>query len=280
MTMHISGTTKVVGLFGYPVSHSLSPAMHNAAFEAMGIDYCYVTFPVNPKLVEQAVRAIPSLGLAGVNVTVPHKESVMRYLDRVDKEAAFIGAVNTIAINEKGQLVGYNTDGKGFMQSLEEEGIDVEGKRIFVIGAGGAARAICFQLCQHASEVIIYNRTLRRLQLLVADLAINYPNVVGVEDFERIAEADIVINATPMGLKSDDPLPCEAGLLKGSQIVGDLIYKETAFLKEAGRKGCRTFHGLGMLLWQGVLASELWTGQSPPHEIMRKALVRAMSEAE
>ena len=137
--MDISGRTKILGIFGYPVEHTLSPAMHNAALKSLGLDFCYVPFSVHPDLLDKAVSAIRALNLRGVNITVPHKEKVMPFLDRVDEEAAFIGAVNTI-VNNGGSLEGYNTDGRGFMQSLAESDISVEDKNILIIGAGGAAR--------------------------------------------------------------------------------------------------------------------------------------------
>ena len=154
--MKLSGKTKITGLFGYPVEHSLSPAMHNAAFEALGLDYCYVAFPVHPDSLKDAVLAIKALNLAGVNVTIPHKEIVIPFLDEIDKEASIIGAVNTI-VNSSGRLKGYNTDGRGFMQSLFESGISVENKEVLIIGAGGASRALSYYLGKEAKKVYLYD---------------------------------------------------------------------------------------------------------------------------
>jgi shikimate dehydrogenase len=269
--MKISGTTKIVALLGYPVEHSLSPDMHNRAFERMGLDYCYVAFPVRPDLLRDAVAAIRALDLGGVNVTVPHKESVMPMLDLIDSEASFIGAVNTV-VNRDGKLVGYNTDGRGFMRSLEEQNIDTGGQRVLIVGAGGAARAISYYLSEAARELLLYDIDREKAERLAADLSINRKNVAILPALEGLEDVDIIVNATPLGLSPDDPLPFDVSELRPDQIVGDLIYRPTRLQEEAAQSGCRTFDGLGMLLWQGVLASELWTGQLPPHDVMREAL--------
>lgn len=269
--MKLSGRTKITGLFGYPVEHTLSPAMHNAAFEALGLDYTYVAFPVHPDYLKDAVRAIKALNLRGVNVTIPHKEKVIPLLDDIDEEASFIGAVNTI-VNSDGRLKGYNTDGRGFMQSLSEHGISVERKDIIIIGAGGASRAISYYLCQKTEELFLYDVDKEKAKRLAEDLKKVCNNASALEDIGNTDRFHILINATPLGLKKEDPLPFNTAPLGPDQIVCDLIYKETKLLEEASKKGCVTLSGLGMLLWQGVLAFELWTGRQPPVEIMRKAL--------
>jgi shikimate dehydrogenase len=275
--MKISGTTKVVAILGYPVEHSLSPAMHNAAFELMGLDYCYVAFPVHPQALKEAVLGVRGLGLAGLNVTVPHKESIMPVLDRVESEASFMGAVNTV-VNKGGKLIGYNTDGRGFMRSLEEEGLEVEGRNVLLVGAGGAARAVSWYVSERASALSIFNRTPDRAERLVADLSINRRNVTRAETLDALGDMDIIINATSLGLKDEDPLPFDAAVLHEGQTVVDLIYRETEILREASARGCRVLNGLGMLLWQGMLAFELWTGHLPPGGTMRDALVEGMKK--
>jgi len=272
--MKLSANTGLIALFGYPTGHSLSPAMHNAAFKEMGLELCYLTFDVHPQELRDAVLGARAMGFVGLNVTVPHKEAIMPMLGEVRPEAAFIGAVNTVLINERGKLIGHNTDGMGFMKSLEDEGIDPAGKRVLVIGSGGASRAICSSLCEAASEVAVYNRTQDRAARLVADLGINFKNATHLESMsgEAVACFDMVINATSLGLSDGDPLPLDATMLRQGQIVGDLIYKNTPFLAHAQKMGHRTFNGLGMLLWQGVLSSQIWTGQMPPVETMRRAL--------
>jgi shikimate dehydrogenase len=277
--MKITAKTKVTGLIGYPVEHSLSPVMHNSAFEALELDYCYVTFSVEPSRLEEAIRGIRALGIAGINVTVPHKEAVMKFLDRIDEEAREIGAVNTV-VNKEGLLIGYNTDGRGFMASLNENCYSPQGKRVFIVGAGGASKAVAYYMSKEASELFIYDIDKQKSLSLVNHLKghgkVSMAKVTVAEDISTIREADIIINATPIGLKPEDPSPVDIELLHKGQIVCDLIYKETRLLREASMKGCQTINGLGMLLWQGVFAFELWTGKKPPVEVMRKALMEAL----
>ncbi|HEX8949866.1 MAG TPA: shikimate dehydrogenase [Dissulfurispiraceae bacterium] len=276
--MDISGKTRVVGLFGYPVEHSFSPAMHNAAFAHLDLDYCYVTFPVHPDRLGDAVNGIRALGLGGVNVTVPHKENVIPFLDEVSEEASFIGAVNTVR-NENGKLTGFNTDGRGFMQSLAEAGIHAGGKKILVVGAGGASRAVGYYLCKEAAAVYLYDVDTRKAGVLRDHLNSLKGNAVladggAVRDGAFLSEIDILINATPLGLKPGDPAPADTSLLRKEHTVCDLIYKETPLLRAAAGRGCKTLDGLGMLLWQGVFAFEIWTGIRPPVEVMKEALLR------
>lgn len=278
--MAISGETKIVALLGDPVTHTLSPRMHNAAFEAMGLDYCYVAFPVKREFLREAVASVRALGMAGVNVTVPHKEGVMPFLDRVDEEASFIGAVNTI-VNQsnkgRGNLVGYNTDGRGFMQSLVEANIDVQGKNVLIVGTGGASRAVSYYLSEKAGSFSMFDIDTEKAGRLAGDLGVVGRKVTLAESADKLSEVDVIINATPLGLKETDPLPIDLSLLSPSHTVVDLIYRETPLLRAASDKGCATMHGLGMLLWQGVFASELWTGQPPPVDVMREALVSGMA---
>lgn len=271
--MKISGKTKITGLFGYPVEHSLSPAMHNAAFEALGLDYCYVTFLVHPDFLKEAVWAIRALNIAGVNVTIPHKEKVLTFLDEIDKEASIIGAVNTI-VNSKGRLKGYNTDGRGFIQSLSEGGISVKGKEVLIVGAGGASRALSYYLCKEAKKVCLFDIEKKKAEKLVEDFKNIFGNISTADNISSIDNFNILINATPLGLKEEDPLPLDINLLSSDQIVCDLIYKDTRLLKESAKRGCVILNGLGMLLWQGVFAFELWTGVTPPLDIMRESLYK------
>jgi shikimate dehydrogenase len=268
--MKIDATTKLVALLGYPVKHSFSPTMHNAAFEQLGLNYRYVAFEVKPEMLKEAVDGIRALGLAGVNVTIPHKENVIKHLDEVDPEASFIGAVNTI-VNSDGRLKGYNTDGRGFMRSLEEEDISVQGKKVLVVGSGGAARAIGYYLCEKASELSVFDVITEKARALAEDLK-KRGNARHLESVTGLENMDIIINATPLGLKEEDHHPFDLSKINTGQIIGDLIYKETRLLREAASLGCKTFNGLGMLIWQGALAFELWTGKPSPYEIMRDAL--------
>ncbi|MCG2721514.1 MAG: shikimate dehydrogenase [Thermodesulfovibrionales bacterium] len=275
--MKINGKTKITGIFGYPIEHTLSPAMHNAAFQVLGLDYCYVPFLVHPDFLGQAVQSVRALNLAGVNVTVPHKEKIIPLLDHMNEEALFIGAVNTV-VNNEGRLTGYNTDGRGFMESLAEKGISSEGKDILIIGAGGSARAVGYYLCQKANSLFIQGRTREKAKRFVQDLCRIKNNSYHIEDLSDLGRFQIIINATPLGLREEDPLPINTGALREGQIVYDLSYKETMLQKEASKLQCIVLNGLGMLLWQGALAFELWTGRKPDREIMRRALNEALSE--
>jgi shikimate dehydrogenase len=269
--MKIDAKTKLVALLGHPVGHSFSPLMHNAAFEELGLNYRYVAFDVMPDNLKEAVAGARALGLEGFNVTVPHKENVIQYLDEVDSEASFIGAVNTV-VNDNGRLKGYNTDGRGFMRSIEERGISVEGARVLICGSGGAARAIGYYLSEKASRVALFDVVREKAEALGEALRKRGSVACVGSAEEALPESDIVINATPLGLKEDDPLPFDLSALGPDKVVGDLIYRETPLLREAASKGCTVFSGLGMLIWQGALAFELWTGEAPPYEIMSKTL--------
>jgi shikimate dehydrogenase len=270
--MKIGGRTKIVCLLGDPVEHTLSPLIHNHAFERLGIDACYVAFRVRSEDIEIAVRAIKALNMMGANVTIPHKQRVMEFLDSIDEEARFIGAVNTIT-NKDGHLRGYNTDGRGFMKSLDEEKIEASGKNIVIIGAGGAARAIGYYLAKSAASLSFYDIDKQKCEILVQDLKKINKSVAVLSSVDEIDSPDILINATPLGLKDTDPLPINPEIITPEMVVCDLVYKTTPLLKEAIARGARTIDGSGMLLWQGILAFELWTGKTPPVEEMRGLLL-------
>ena len=273
--MNITGRTKITGLYGYPVEHTLSPLMHNAAFEYLGIDYCYLPFSVHPDSLKHAVEAIRALNLTGVNVTIPHKEAVIPCLDSVNEEALFIGAVNTI-VNQEGKLTGYNTDGRGFMRSLSENNISADNKKVLIVGAGGASRAISYYLSEKADTLYLFDTDKIKLEKLASDLSGVRDNITILHHTADLSAFDVLINATPLGLKATDPLPLDVSALADHQTVCDLIYKTTHLQSLALQKGCKTINGLGMLLWQGVLAFELWTRTLPPVEIMRNALISGM----
>jgi shikimate dehydrogenase len=270
--MELSGKTKVIGIFGSPIDHTLSPVMQNAALNSLGLDMCYLAFRVLPQDLPDALRSVRALNMPGVNITVPHKENVIPLLDRVVDEAAFIGAVNTV-VNSEGKLTGYNTDGRGFMSSLSEQGISPEGKDIFILGAGGASRAISYYLSEKASKLTLFDIDGTRMEKLVNDLRKIRGNIDFINRIEDIGNPHIIINATPLGLKPDDPLPLKPEVITGDMVICDLVYKNTNLLQAARQRGAGALDGSGMLLWQGVLAFELWTGIKPPVDIMRKALM-------
>lgn len=245
--------------------------MHNAAYDAMSLDFCYVPFLVNPDDLGVAVHSVRALNIRGMNVTVPHKEKVMAYLDEIDTEASFIGAVNTI-VNAEGRLIGYNTDGRGFIKSLSEHSIRLSNKHILIIGAGGAARAVGYSLVKRVKSLAVFGRTRMRVENLVCDLN-RVNNIVSLcPNSSELDRFHMIINATPLGLKAEDPLPIDASFLKAGQIVYDLIYKKTKLLTVAAKKRCVAIDGLDMLLWQGALAFKLWTGKKPDIDSMRRGL--------
>ncbi len=277
----ISGKTAIYGIFGHPVEHTFSPGMHNSAFKKLGMDACYVPFAVPPGSLEDAVRAVVPLGLRGLNITVPHKELVIAFLDELSEEARLIGAVNTIEIR-KGRLIGHNTDGRGFLRSLREHGeLDPKGKKFLFIGSGGAARAVSFSLAlAGAAAVVFRDLDARKASLLANDIRekTGVPAItIGQETLPEYADdADCLINASPLGLRRMDPLPIPGNLIKRRHLICDLVYNppETALLKIAKKRGAKRLSGLGMLLYQGVIAFEIWTGRKAPVLIMKNALAR------
>lgn len=277
----ISGATAIYGIFGYPVKHTFSPGMQNAAFQKLGIDACYVPFGVAPESLGDAVRAVRALGLRGLNITVPHKEKVIPFLDELSEEARLIGAVNTIEVNE-GRLIGHNTDGRGFLRSLKEDArFNPRGKRFLFIGSGGAARAVGFSLALAGAARIHFMDIDKQKAGALAD---DIRTKTGVDALpipeEALAasarDADCIINATPLGLKKSDPLPLPKGHLLKRHLICDLVYNPpaTPFLKAAKAAGARQQPGLGMLLYQGVIAFEIWSGRKAPLPVMKNALTR------
>jgi shikimate dehydrogenase len=274
----ISARSPVYAVLGHPVGHSVSPAMQNAALAAMGRDGVYVAFDVAPEGLGDAVRGIRALGLAGVNVTIPHKEAILPLLDHLDPQAALIGAVNTL-VPQDGALVGHNTDAPGFLRSLQAAGAEPRGARVVLLGAGGSARGIGVALAQAGASLTVVNRTEARATALVELLnrqvrqgcAAGHGWVRSVLE-EAIATADILVNTTSIGMhpKVDAAPEVPWAACRAQTLVYDLIYNpwETRFLAQARERGCRTVNGAAMLAWQGALALELWTGQPAPAELM------------
>jgi len=285
-SIKINGHTQLVGLLGWPVEHSLSPAMHNAAFEVLGLNWCYVPLPVPPERVGAAVKGLAALGFCGANVTVPHKQAVMPYLDEIDETAQAIGAVNTILVRE-GRLIGYNTDGDGFLAALREAGFTPAQRRALVLGAGGAARAVAYALAQADCAVAIHNRTEQRAVQLAHHIQragtrapVTWLSTDALPTEVDRARFDLLVNATSVGLwpRTDaTPWP-ETFPLPSHWTVYDLVYnpRETRLLAQARAAGATAVCGLGMLIHQGALALELWTGHPPPVETMRVAAEDAL----
>ncbi len=280
----IDASTRVLCLIGKPVRHSLSPVMHNAAIRALNLNFVYVAFEVEPQDLGKAVEGIRSLGIGGANVTMPHKIEVVKYLDEVSEDARKIGAVNTI-VNEGGTLKGYNTDGVGALKSLEMF-TDVDGKKVVLLGAGGAARAIAYTLSGRVSELAILNRTEEKAVNLARNLANNGSTVRGmrlsVRNLENeLRDADILINATSVGMESNESLVPEH-LLRPGLVVFDIVYRplHTKLLRDAMKAGCTTIDGLWMLVLQGAESFKLWTGHYPDIRIMRNAALKALGVEE
>ena len=276
--MEISARTQIVGIIGDPVAHSLSPAMHNAAFRALKLDFAYVAFPVRPAYVRQAIEGIRGLGIAGANVTVPHKERVIRWLDSISPTARRAGAVNTI-VQRDGRLHGENTDVIGFLHALRDGGLRVRGRRALVIGAGGVARAVVTALAEgKARTVTVANRTVTRARQLTRTFHATAVHMVGapltvLQEREVLSSLDLIVNATSVGLHGEPFLSLAYDATPPSCVFVDLIYgRRTDFLARAGRARRRRLDGSGMLVHQGAAAFKLWTGRAAPVAVMRAAL--------
>jgi len=278
----VNSETKLIGLLGHPVKHSKSPQMHNHMFRLMGLNNSYLAFDVEINDLAKAIAGIRGLQLKGCNVTIPHKVDVMKYLDEVSEEADQIGAVNTI-VNDHGKLIGYNTDGEGYVRSLiEEAGIDPNGKSVLILGAGGAARAISYTFFQYGiKQLFIINRNRDKAEILKQKLDSTYKiNICSVEDLKDLLDkVDIIVNTTSIGMHPNiGETLIKKEWIKASHLVSDIIYNplETQLLKDAKEQGATTHSGLGMFVYQGVIAFEKWTGMSPDPTEMKKAVLEAL----
>lgn len=269
-------------VIGDPIKQSKSPLMLNRAFEECSIDATYGAFQVAPDQLPQFVQAVRELGILGMNVTIPHKLHVMELIDEIDADALNLGAVNTV-VNRNGRLIGYNTDGIGYVRSLKEEAVaNITNKKIVVVGAGGAARGIIYALLQeNPSSIYVINRTVAKAKELVASLQSNVPLLAaGQAELEQLCnDADIVINTTSVGMyPHPDETPIAGHWMKFGAVASDLIYNplKTQFLLEAEQHGCIAHGGLGMFIYQGAFAFEYWTGQTAPVEAMRETVLAVL----
>jgi shikimate dehydrogenase len=279
----IDGHTKLVGLMAWPIGHTLSPAMHNAAFDALGLNWRYLPLPVRPDLVKAAVRGLDGLGFRGCNVTVPHKQAVIPLIDSVAPDAAKFGAVNTIVVerNEDGTATvkGDNTDYQGFIGSLRSEGFEPEGKRVVVVGAGGGARAVVFGLLRAGAEqVLVSDLIAEQVQALVVSIGDSRLQELPATTealIESARAADLLVNATPVGMtpKVDGSIWPDNAPIPSHLTVFDLVYTplETKLLEQVKQAGGRAIAGLDMLVRQGAVSFEMWTGVEPPIDVMRAA---------
>lgn len=279
--MQITGQTKIVGIIGDPIKHSRSPQIHNAAIAALGLDYVYVPFHVHPDNLSAAIEGFKATNVVGINVTIPHKQNVIPYLDEISREATLIGAVNTLIFRD-GTISGENTDAPGFLQAMQEAGFDLpHGGSAVIIGAGGSARAIVVALALAGVETIcITNRTVSKAVALATDLSEKTDASIygiGLDDPQlpnAVGTSQLIVNTASTSMDISHPLLIDPEWLAPQSIVYDIVYTppETRLLQAAAEKGCHTIGGLGMLVHQGAIAFERWTGVNPPVEIMRQAL--------
>jgi len=282
--MVISGKTRVCGVIGDPIEHTLSPIMHNAAFEALKLDYVFLAFKVKPAEVGNAISGMRALTIHGLNVTMPHKSTVINCLDEIDQASKTIGSVNTI-LNKDGRLFGFNTDGIGALKALRENGVEPRGKKVLLLGAGGAARAIAYILAQEADELVILNRTPKPAAELADLLKQKFKKKISAGEFspnavkDNLADADVLINATSVGMKPNaNQTPVAPEWLKPDLAVMDIVYNpiETKLAKDAKAAGAKVVSGVEMLTYQGTASFEIWTGCKAPVEVMRKAALNHM----
>ncbi len=286
MAERITGHTELIGLLAYPIRHSGSPAMHNEAFAYLGLDYAYLAFEVDNNTLEDAVKGLRALQMAGANVSMPNKTAIGQYLDKLSPEAELCGAVNTI-VNENGVLTGYITDGIGYMEALKDNDIDVIGKKMTIVGSGGAATAVQIQAAlDGVAEMSIFNirdkfwgnaeATVKKINER-SNCKVSLYDLADLDKLRaEMSESYLFANATGMGMKpleGQTYIP-DQSFFRPDLIVTDVIYspKETAMLKMAKEAGCKTMNGMGMMLFQGAAAFKMWTGKEMPIEHMKKVL--------
>ena len=283
VTRSITGHTGLLAVIGSPIRHSVSPEMHNYAFGLLGLDYVYVALEIKEEETEEAFRAMKLFHMKGCNVTMPCKTRAAQLVDKLSPAAAVIGAVNTV-VNENGCLIGYNTDGEGFVRNLKDHGVSVAGKKITVTGCGGAATSLLVQCAlDKAAELIIFNRTIEKAEAVAEKIKKAVPeiriSVFSILDEERMkkemADSDIFINATNVGMtpNEEESVVKDVSVFHPGLVVADAVYHplETRLLREAKAAGCQCVNGKGMLLWQGAAAFSLFTGEEMPvEEVKRK----------
>lgn len=284
----ISGKTQICVLIGDPIEHTMSPAMHNAAYKKMGLDCAYLAFKVKAEELPQAVAGLKALNVRGINVTIPHKVAVIPLLDSLDPLAEKIGAVNTV-VNDNGNLKGFNTDAEGFLRALTAQGFKPAGKKAVVLGAGGASRAISYILAANGARLVILNRQqeldwAKDIAALIRQELGKEVEVLELGDLAKaLPGADLLVNATSVGMSpAANASPVPAGLLTGVPLVFDIVYNpiKTRLLKEAAAAGAETIGGVDMLAWQGALAFEMWTGKKAPVDLMRAEAVKMLERHE
>lgn len=285
--MPISAHTQVCAVIGDPVGHSLSPQIHNAAFASLGLDFVYVALPVKRGQTEAALRGVRALGIRGLSVTIPHKVDILAFLDEIDDAARGTGSVNTV-VNDRGKLMGYSTDGPGALRALAARSVDVAGRRVLLLGSGGAARAVAFSLkaLDPRPRLEILGVEKDELARLAGDLSQKTDIAVQAGELRdealaaAMARAEVVIHATPVGMhpKVGESL-VPASLIRPGQIVFDVVYTplETKLLRDAAAAGARVVPGLGMFVHQAAIQFELWTGKPAPVDLMTRTVTQALA---
>ncbi len=284
--MEISGRTKLCCLIGDPVEHSLSPVMHNAAFKELHLDFVYLAFTVRKDELRNAIAGARSLQVHGLNVTMPHKTAIMKHLDEIDPTAKSIGAINTI-LNAEGRLVGYITDGVGAVKALNENGVSLKGKKMLLLGAGGAAKAIAYHAAQEVEELKILNRTAQKAKELAEALHKKFDKRISGNSLssatlkKELEDADILVNATSVGMHPNvDQSLVDSSWLRPDLCVMDIIYNplETKLAKDAKSVGAKVISGIEMLIYQGVASFEIWTNHPAPVKVMKEAVLNKLSK--
>ena len=272
--MQLNGKTELYGVIGNPVKHSLSPVFQNVGFQLLGINAVYIPMEVPKENFEATIKGLLLLkNLKGFNITVPFKEEILKFGHRLSPEVEKIGSANTLKKTPSGEIELYNTDWIGFLRALKEIENPQE-KRVLVLGAGGTAKAVLYALKRAKAKIFLWNRTSQKAQKLAETFGVNFVNnLTGIEDY------DIIVNTTSVGLKEEDPWLFDYNLIKPTQVVYDVIYRETPLVKVAKKKGAKAANGLKMLLYQGVESFRIWTSKEPPVEEMWKALKKAFESS-
>ncbi len=281
--MKIDGKTQLVGIIGWPVTHSFSPQMHNVAFADLGLNWLYLPFPVEPAQLATAVSGLTVAGIRGFNITVPHKQTIIPLLDEIEAAAKAIGAVNTVVVQENGRLHGYNSDWSGFLADLQAQEVTIAGRDCFVLGAGGSARAVAYALAHAGGKVCILARRIEQAEALITDLCPFFADGVfqkrplsALTTIATQSQAPLIVNTTPLGMtphENNSVWPDELPFPDNSFIY-DLVYNptETKLIHQADANKCQSSNGLGMLVHQGAVAFELWTGQKPDVHLMANTI--------
>ncbi|MGB9853292.1 MAG: shikimate dehydrogenase [Candidatus Bathyarchaeales archaeon] len=283
--MEITGETKVCCVIGDPIEHTLSPLMHNAAFKHLKLDFVYVAFRVRSEELKNAVKGMRSLGVHGFNVTMPHKNAITKYLDSLDSTVQFIESVNTV-LNDGGKLIGFNTDGVGALKAFKENQVPLDGKKLLLLGAGGAARAIAFQLASEVEKLTILNRDGEKAKQLAKVLKEKFGKKIVGDTLSASAiknylkDADILVNATSVGMHPNtEQTLVNREWLKPDMAVMDIVYNpiETRLIKDAKAVGAKVVYGTEMLFFQGAASFEIWFKRPAPVEVMREAILRSIT---